>query len=77
MASNMAVKAKAAESAQNNGAGSKLLLDGSKGRKGVWGTEVRSELSYPGLVRVWDNPDRVGSVRCPVTLVYDDHRTSG
>ncbi len=45
MASNMAVKAKAAESAQNNGAGSKLLLDGSKGRKGVWGTEVLRDLS--------------------------------
>ena len=41
MASNMAYKAKEAETAQNNGAGSKLLLDGSKGRKGVWGTEVR------------------------------------
>ena len=42
MASNMSIKAKAAESAQNNGAGSsKLLLDGPKGRKGVWGTDVR------------------------------------
>ena len=41
MANNMEVKAKEVESTQNNGAGSKLLLDGSKGRKGVWGTEVR------------------------------------
>ena len=46
MANNMTVKAKAAESAQNNGAGgSKLLLDGSKGRKGVWGTDVRLRIA--------------------------------
>ena len=42
MANNMAFKSQQTEAARTNGgAASKLLLEGSKGPKGVWGTEVR------------------------------------
>lgn len=43
MVSNLAFKSRQAEAAQNNAAaGSRLLLEGSKGKKGIWGTEVRA-----------------------------------
>ena len=43
MVSNMAFKSQQAEVAQNGGGNqkSKLLLEGSKGKKGIWGSEAR------------------------------------
>lgn len=47
MVTNMAFKSQQAETAQNSAAAagsSRLLLEGSKGKKGVWGTEVEDDI---------------------------------
>lgn len=49
MVTNMAFKSQQAETAQNNAAAasSRLLLEGSNGKKGIWGTEVRARDTNP------------------------------